>query len=67
MLELPSQIKYKLMMPHEHTVKGAFKFWLNGGNGECNHFCPNCRLYFRCQEYVVEKKIAKENKLNVRN
>lgn len=66
-LKLPTQRKYKVMMPHENTVKGAFRFWLKGGNGECKYFCPKCQLYFRCQEYVVEKKFSKESKVNVRN
>lgn len=67
MLKLPTQRKYKVLMPHDSTVIGALKFWLKGGNGECSHFCPRCQLYFRCQEYVVENNISKEDKLNVRN
>lgn len=54
---LVPQRKYKMMLPHESTLQGAFKWWLKRGNGECKHFCPSCPLYFRCQEYVVEKEI----------
>lgn len=57
------QRKYKIMMPHENTLEGAFRWWLKGGNRECGHFCPTCQLYFRCQEYVAEKEIL-QKKLN---
>lgn len=50
---LKKQYLYQLNVHHNHTIKGAFLWWLLRKNKHCKKFCPNCNYYFKCQEDVV--------------
>lgn len=50
---LPKQELHFLMVPHEGTLRSAFKWWALKKNKFCRSFCPACKYYYRCQEDVA--------------
>lgn len=57
---LVKQEYYMLMVPHEHTLWGALKWFLTRRNKHCHKFCPMCKWYYRCQEDVALEESLEE-------
>lgn len=66
-MRIPHQKLYQIMVPHENSWWGAFKWWLLRCNKDCKKFCPSCPYYFRCQEDVEFVKLNEGEKNYVRH